>query len=66
MAELVSLRAARTRKARAEAEQKAAANRLRFGRTRAEKELAASGRRKDENHLDAHRLEDRTKRDEKP
>lgn len=58
MAEIVNLRTARKRKARAAKEQAAAQNRTRFGRTRAERESAALKAGIDLRRLEAHRRSD--------
>ncbi|MFY8039082.1 MAG: DUF4169 family protein [Bosea sp. (in: a-proteobacteria)] len=56
-AEIVNLRQARKRKARAEAEILAAGNRATFGRSKAERESAEAARQKAVRHLDSHRRE---------
>ena len=53
MAELVNLNKARKGRARADAEAKAAQNRVRFGRTKAEKGLAEARADKARKDLDA-------------
>jgi hypothetical protein len=58
MAEIINLRQARKAKARAGKEAEAAANRARFGRTKAEKELEAARRKLEEKAIDAHKRED--------
>lgn len=55
MAEIVNLRQARKDKARAEKEALAKANRQKFGRSKAEKDLADAERDKAGRVLDAHR-----------
>jgi hypothetical protein len=55
MAEIVNLRRARKAKSRADAEQKAAENRTRFGRSKAERESAKANTVLDTRRLDAHR-----------
>lgn len=55
MAEIVNLRQARKRKAREEKEQAAEANRLAFGRTKAEKRVVKLEKERSESVLDAHR-----------
>jgi hypothetical protein len=52
MAEIVNLRAARKAKARADAASKAAANRARFGRTKAEKQADVADRARRDQTLD--------------
>ena len=59
MAEIVNLRRARKDKARAAKEAKAAANRTRFGRPKAERELTEAARAIETRRLDAHRRDDR-------
>ena len=56
-AEIVNLRQARKRKARAEAVIVAAGNRATFGRGKAEREAAEASREKAGRHLDSHRRE---------
>lgn len=58
MAEIINLRRARKAKARAVAETQAAANRVAFGRTRAEKQADATARARAERRLDGAALED--------
>jgi len=62
MAEIINLRQARKNKARAEKEARADANRIAFGRTKAEKKLTKAERDLEESRLDAHRRDN----DEKP
>jgi hypothetical protein len=57
MAEIVNLRRARKQKSRAEREERAAANRLEHGRTRAEREALELERHLAGRRLDWHRLE---------
>ena len=57
MAEIVNLRQARKRKARAEKERAADANRRLHGLSRTQKELAARHRESDDRKLDGHRLD---------
>lgn len=57
MAEIVSLRAARKEKARTERDAIAEANRLKFGRSKAEKAKAAAEKSITEKKIDAHRRE---------
>jgi hypothetical protein len=57
MGDLVNLRAARKRAARARDEEQAAQNRLLYGRTRAERELEAARSEKAAQQLDAHQIE---------
>jgi len=57
MAEIVNLRKARKAKARAEKETQAAENRIKFGRSKAERDLGTTSRRLAERKLEAHRRE---------
>ena len=56
MAEIVNLRRARKQKSRAEREERAAANRLEHGRTRAEREALDIEKHLARRRLDGHRL----------
>jgi hypothetical protein len=58
MGEVVNLRRARKAKARVDAATKAAANRVAFGRTKAERDLAAAEAERREKGLDGAKLED--------
>jgi hypothetical protein len=55
MSEIVNLRRARKTKARAAAADKAAENRLRFGASKAERDLLTAREDLEDRHLDAHR-----------
>jgi len=55
MAEIINLRQARKNKARAEKEARADANRIAFGRTKAEKNLTKAERDLEKSRLDAHK-----------
>lgn len=57
MAEIVNLRTARKRKARAAAEQKADENRSLHGRSKAEKHVETARRTREAATLDGHRRE---------
>jgi hypothetical protein len=57
MAELVNLRQARKRRAREEAGKQAEANRLKFGRTKAERDLKTAEERRAETDLNAKKLD---------
>ncbi len=57
MAEIVNLRRARKGKARAEKEALAADNRVRFGRTKAEKRQSEAERRRVEQKLDGKKID---------
>jgi hypothetical protein len=58
MAEIINLRTARKRKARAEQEVKASENRILFGRTKTEKRNQDAEKGRAEHHLDAHKRDD--------
>lgn len=58
MAEIINLRTARKRKAREDKSEKAAQNRILFGRTKAEKDLTKAKSEQAEKRLDGHRRED--------
>ncbi|MET0746173.1 MAG: DUF4169 family protein [Microvirga sp.] len=58
MSEVVNLRQARKRKARADREAKAAENRVAFGRTKAERRLTEAGNDLERRRLDLHRRDD--------
>ena len=62
MAEIINLRQARKNKARAEKEARADANRIAFGRTKAEKKLTKAAQDLEKSRLDAHKRDN----DEKP
>ncbi len=57
MAEIINLRRARKAKARADAETQAAANRVAFGRTKAEKSGQAAQNALEVRRIEAHRRE---------
>lgn len=58
MAEIVNLRQARKAKARAGKEAEAAANRAKFGRSKAEKDLEAARRKLADKAVEAHKREE--------
>jgi hypothetical protein len=60
MSNILSLAKARKAKARADKEATAAANRLHFGRTKAEKQQAKAEQALAEKRIDAHRLTPKT------
>ncbi|MDE4174659.1 DUF4169 family protein [Phaeobacter sp. PT47_59] len=60
MAEPVNLNRFRKQKARAEKKARADANAVKFGRSKAEKQLDRSLRDKQERHLDGHQTDDRS------
>jgi hypothetical protein len=57
MSEIVNLRQAKKRRARAEKDAKAAANRVAFGRTKAERQKTAAERARDKRDLDGKKLD---------
>lgn len=56
MGEIVNLNRFRKRAARAEADTKASANRAKYGRSRTERLRDEAQARRDDTHLDQHRL----------
>lgn len=58
MAEIINLRSARKAKARSEKEAAAEANRIKFGRTKAEKQQSAAEKALADKKLDSHKRED--------
>jgi hypothetical protein len=58
MADLINLRTARKQAQRRRAEQKAASNRLAYGRLKTERVLARSRSEKAERDLDGHHIDD--------
>ncbi|MTH96739.1 DUF4169 family protein [Roseibium sp. RKSG952] len=56
-AEIINLRQTRKRKARADKDKQAEKNRLKFGRTKAERQLEDAERAKLEGHVDGHRID---------
>jgi hypothetical protein len=58
MAEIINLRRARKAKAKGERAAEADANRIKFGRTKAEREVTSARNQKTEATLDAHKIED--------
>ncbi|WP_083982747.1 DUF4169 family protein [Devosia soli] len=58
MAEIINLRSARKAKARTEKEAAAEANRIKFGRTKAEKQKSAAEKLLADKKLDSHKRED--------
>jgi hypothetical protein len=57
MADLINLRTARKQAQRRRAEQKAASNRLSYGRPKTERTLDRSRSEKDKRDLDGHRID---------
>lgn len=66
MSNVVNLNKARKRRARAEAEQQAAANRARFGRTKAEKQRDAAAEAEARRKLDQLKLDPKMGSDDFP
>ena len=64
MSDVVNLKGARKAKARVEAEAKAQANRVAYGRTKAEKRLTKAGREAAERKLEGHKRDDDSDDDE--
>lgn len=64
MADIVNLRLARKRKGKAEKDAVAAANRALHGQTKAQKLVLVTERRLAASHLDAHRLDRPSAKDE--
>ncbi|WP_084620081.1 DUF4169 family protein [Devosia chinhatensis] len=58
MGEIVNLRMARKQKVRSAKEVEAEANRLKFGRSKAEKRLLLAETNRAEKHIDGHKRED--------
>lgn len=58
MADIVNLRQARKAKAKQSKEAKAAANRVQFGRTKAEKTLSTAQKANRDKRLDGHKMTD--------
>lgn len=58
MAEILSLSKARKKKARADKETRATENRVKFGRTKAEKKLTEAKKTKLDKELNAHKRDD--------
>ncbi|WP_336056765.1 DUF4169 family protein [Nitratireductor sp. CH_MIT9313-5] len=56
MADVVNLRVARKRKERALREEKAQENRIRYGRSKSEREIREKAAAREETHLEGHRL----------
>lgn len=57
MGDLINLNRARKARAKAEAAQKAADNRLKFGMTKAEKQTIADSKKRLDRHVEGHRLD---------
>lgn len=59
MAEIINLNKKRKAKLRLEKEKKASENRIKFGRTKQEKQLDKKENERNERHLDGHKLENK-------
>lgn len=57
MVEIINLNKKRKAKTRLEKEKKAAENRIKFGRTKKEKQLEKQEKERSERYLDGHKLE---------
>ncbi|KTD70754.1 MULTISPECIES: DUF4169 family protein [Legionella] len=57
MVDIINLNKKRKAKTRLEKEKKASENRIKFGRTKKEKQIAKKENERDERHLDGHKLE---------
>lgn len=57
MADIINLNKKRKAKVRLEKEKKAAENRVKFGRTKQEKQIEQQENERDKRHLDGHKLE---------
>lgn len=57
MAELINLNKRRKVKKRLEKEKKAVENRIKFGRTKKEKQIEKQKKERDKRHIDGHKLE---------
>lgn len=57
MADVINLNKKRKTKVRAEKEKKATENRIKFGRTKKEKQLEKQDIKRSERHLDGHKLD---------
>ncbi|HIC7357542.1 TPA: DUF4169 family protein [Legionella pneumophila] len=57
MADVINLNKKRKAKVRLEKEKKASENRIKFGRTKKEKQLEKQGNERSERHLDSHKLD---------
>ena len=58
MADIISLKSARKQKARSDKEALAAKNRVKFGRTKAEKQLAEARNDLADKHIDGHKRDE--------
>jgi len=56
MADIINLRSVRKQKARDQKDAAAEANRLKFGRTKAEKIKEATEKQRSQKHMDGHKL----------
>ncbi|STX29006.1 Uncharacterised protein [Legionella beliardensis] len=62
MVDIINLNKKRKAKLRLEKEKKAAENRIKFGRTKKEKQLEKQDSKRSERHLDGHKLEEKEKK----
>lgn len=58
MADIINLNKKRKAKNRSEKEKKAAENRIKFGRTKKERQIEIQENKRNERHLDDHKLEE--------
>lgn len=63
MVEIINLNKKRKAKIRLEKEKKASENRIKFGRTKKEKLIEKQDKERDEQHLDAHKLEQKEEKE---
>ena len=66
MVDIINLNKRRKAKLRLEKEKKAAENRIKFGRTKKEKQLEKQDNERNKRQLDGHQLEDKEKKNDKP
>lgn len=59
MAEIINLNKRRKTKIRVEKEKTASENRIKFGRTKKEKQIEKQDHERNERHLDGHKLENK-------
>ncbi|KTD11063.1 hypothetical protein Lgra_2029 [Legionella gratiana] len=62
MADIINLNKKRKAKNRLEKEKKASENRIRFGRTKKEKQIAKQDNERNERYLNGHKLEKKEKK----
>ncbi len=61
MVDIINLNKERKAKIRLEKEKKASENRIKFGRTKKEKQIEKQDKERNERHLDGHKLEKKEK-----